>query len=70
MSIVAISNTGPSRPLPKPRSVFSRFLAILVEYDRQQREAEKLRQMSDWMLDDIGLTRDQVGYPRKFLPFG
>jgi uncharacterized protein YjiS (DUF1127 family) len=38
------------------------FVVALSQWQRAVRERRELRQLSDQMLDDIGLTRGQVGY--------
>lgn len=35
------------------------------DYRRRQRDYRKLREMPDSLLDDIGITRDQIGGVRK-----
>lgn len=49
----------PSRPaVPKGPSLFRLMFAAWVEHRRLARDAERLRHLPDYLLDDLGLTRD------------
>lgn len=44
---------------------FQEIARGVSDYRRRQRDYRKLRDMPDSLLDDIGITRDQIGRVRK-----
>lgn len=55
------------RPSPEPRSWLARLAAGLVRADMSHRNRLHASRLSDHMLRDVGLTRDQIW--REDLPF-
>ena len=66
--------TGPSRRRTEPKAIaplmaFRRIIAAIRLWRERARSRQQLRELSDYMLDDIGVRREELGYePAK--PFG